>query len=129
MIESVVGIVVCGVATFLATYLSNSPTKLSAVRKERLSKVLLFSANVLLALLVIYNAILVCSGIMGVGGVHGWHFHLYDVDGDIIFDKGLYFAKLEPVWFVLRGIIGLLFSLILWKFISRTKKQNSQVDI
>jgi len=127
VIESFVSIIVCGVATFLANYLSTKPTKLSVEVKERLVKSLFILTCAFLAVFAVYSTILLVTGLLGMVGVHGWSFSLYGIDREDIFHKGLVFTgRLEPVWFIVRGIVGLLFCIFLGKLTMRIRKQNKQ---
>lgn len=125
MLESLATILVCGIATYLATYYSNKQARIADVSKRRIIRVVLQIITVLLALVILYCAGVFICGIMGLAGIHAWGFSLYDDNNYIIYHYGMQFeGKLEKVWFIIQGMVGLVACILLLVNVHRTKKKN-----
>ncbi len=128
MLETIFGIVVTGVATFYATYLSNKQTgKLSNEAKYRIGTVVLYVSYLTSILLIVTSVIYVFSGLMGVCGVQGWRFELYNANGEIVLHRGLAYAdNFEPILFVTRGAICVGISILLIKIVTPLIKRGRE---
>ncbi len=127
MLESIIGIAFSTIATFLGSYLSNkNMTRLSDKAKWKIAKTLIIISYSSVAILAVYSMAFILSGLMGMAGVHGWEFQLYDNKRQIILLSGLSFeSRLEPIWFIVRGVICIGACMMLNKIaIPRLKKIN-----